>query len=107
MADRIVHIAGAPVRVGPLCRQLCAWCGAKLDDKDLRYTHTFGPQVKLPPIGFGHFAVGAYVRVTIIDGLVRGSSVIGTFDVDVLPPQDFCGESDVAAVLASEAVGNG
>lgn len=107
MADRIIHIAGTPVRLGPLCRQLCAWCGAKLDDKDLRYTHNFGPEVRMPPIGFAHYEVGAYVRVTVIDGRVRGSSVVGKFDVHELPPQGFCGESDVAAVLASEAVGSG
>jgi hypothetical protein len=31
----IVHIAAQPVRIGPLCRQRCAWCGAVLADHDL------------------------------------------------------------------------
>lgn len=29
-----IHIAGFPVLVGPLGRQLCAWCGATLFDVD-------------------------------------------------------------------------
>lgn len=32
----ITHIAGLDVQVGPYLRQRCAWCGAVLDDYDLR-----------------------------------------------------------------------
>lgn len=35
MADRIVHIAGFPVRVGTKRRQICAWCGKSLIDLDV------------------------------------------------------------------------
>lgn len=31
-----IHIAGLEVRIGPLQRQLCAWCGLRLVDNDLR-----------------------------------------------------------------------
>jgi hypothetical protein len=32
----VVHIAGAPVAIGPLVRQLCGWCGYRLVDVDQR-----------------------------------------------------------------------
>lgn len=35
MSDGIVHIVGAPVRVGHQLRQRCAWCGALILDYDL------------------------------------------------------------------------
>ena len=31
----VIHIAAQPVRIGPLCRQRCAWCGFVLADHDL------------------------------------------------------------------------
>jgi hypothetical protein len=34
----VIHIAGLDVRIGPLQRQLCAWCGLRLVDNDLRNT---------------------------------------------------------------------
>jgi hypothetical protein len=32
----VIHIAGIELRIGPLQRQLCAWCGERLVDNDLR-----------------------------------------------------------------------
>lgn len=32
----VTHFAGPDVQVGPLLRQLCAWCGHRLIDYDLR-----------------------------------------------------------------------
>lgn len=32
----VVHIAAIPIKVGPLMRQLCGWCGHELIDHDLR-----------------------------------------------------------------------
>jgi hypothetical protein len=31
-----IHVAGWPVQYGPLIRQRCAWCGAMIEDLDLR-----------------------------------------------------------------------
>jgi hypothetical protein len=39
-APAIVHIAGLDVRVGNRLRQRCAWCGAMIDDYDLRLVAT-------------------------------------------------------------------
>jgi hypothetical protein len=34
--NEVIHIAGLDVVVGTQLRQRCAWCGAIIDDKDLR-----------------------------------------------------------------------
>ncbi len=33
---RVIHIVAAGYQSGPFMRQVCAWCGAKLIDEDLR-----------------------------------------------------------------------
>lgn len=34
--SKVIHIAGAVVKVGAVSRQRCAWCGVMLDELDLR-----------------------------------------------------------------------
>lgn len=42
------HIAGAPLRIGPLLRQLCAWCGCCLMSYDLTETFTSDGKEPMP-----------------------------------------------------------
>ncbi len=91
MADRrafaetkpVVHIAGEPIRVGVLGRQLCAFCGPA------------------PKLGFSTWTVGAFVEVR-----GRNASHIGVLGKDELP-RGGCWESALAEAVAEESIGDG
>ncbi|HKY40678.1 MAG TPA: hypothetical protein VJN18_32305 [Polyangiaceae bacterium] len=98
MADRIIHIAGEPIRVGVLGRQLCAFCGYALQSRNVRHLSFIGPA---PKMGFSTWKVGALVEVR--EG---GASHVGVLGEDPVP-NGGCWESALAEAVAEEAVGNG
>ncbi len=106
MADRrafaetkpVVHIAGEPIRVGVLGRQLCAFCGTALESANVRHLSFLGPA---PKMGFSAWKVGAFVEVR-----GRNASHIGVLGKDELP-RGGCWESDLAEAVAEESIGDG
>lgn len=75
-----IHIAGFAVRVGPFGRQLCAWCGARLQDYDSRLVASSDGR------GPGFWETGALVAV---DG--GASWIVAHKDGDKLPA-GWCGD---------------
>jgi hypothetical protein len=63
-----IHIAGLALRVGPLVRQRCAWCGIVLLDFDLNSEASPDP---LPPWDKRVFAPDTLVRLTVGAGFTE------------------------------------
>ena len=55
-----IHIAATEVRIGPLQRQLCAWCGFRLVNNDLRNIACAPGDTRGPLV----WEVGGLVEVT-------------------------------------------
>lgn len=93
----VVHIAGEPIRCGTIGRQLCAFCGAKLYDQDLRNLSVMQTPGSRGPtaLGFFPFTTGAFVETT-----ESGVSVVQLPEGHLLGPipQGFCGEVSGDAV---------
>jgi hypothetical protein len=60
---RTIHIAGFPVRIGPHCRQLCAWCGEKLVDANFDLVMVAPISEVTPDFIPGFWEMGALVAV--------------------------------------------
>ena len=80
MGDRIVHIAGFPVRVGSKRRQRCAWCEAILIDDDV--SRIAVPEGQSPEPRF--WPEGELVEV-VKSGDVTASTIVPHKDGDELP----------------------
>jgi hypothetical protein len=93
----VVHIAGEPIRCGTIGRQLCAFCGEKLYDKDLRSLSVMQTPGSRGPteLGFFPFATGAFVEKH-----ANGVSVVSLPEGHRLGPipSGFCGEMTGEAV---------
>lgn len=83
---QVIHIAGTPIAIGSVHRQLCAWCGATLIDDDLsRMMVAPGCDAAAKP-----FEVGALVRVAGNARIVE--SVLGDGPIPLTDlPVGWCG----------------
>lgn len=95
-----LHIAGFPVRVGKVARQLCAWCGMSLSDCD--YANVAQPEGQTGD-PFHPFECGVLVDVRK-DGPVTSSVVVPHVDGDKMPA-GFCGDGGKARLRAVEVTG--
>jgi hypothetical protein len=80
----VTHIVGTGYQNGPFMRQVCAWCGAKLIDEDLR-------RIASPDgHGMSFYPEGKLLEVIIHDGGgFRGSTVLDR-DPTGAPPDNAC-----------------
>jgi hypothetical protein len=81
VADRIIHIAGYPLRVGNLYRQRCGWCPAILIDGDLSREMVAPGSERDGPM---FWETGALIEVAT-DGGFTSSALIPHKDGDKLP----------------------
>lgn len=88
-AGAVTHIAGLDVQVGPYLRQRCAWCGAMLDDYDLRCVAVMEGQNPRPAI----WKVGVLVA---IDG---GASWVVEHEDGADLPANACAPLDPAVTV--------
>lgn len=85
--SKVIHIAGAVVKVGAVSRQRCAWCGVMLDELDLRNAAWEGDDGP-PPCGFEPLAL---ISVEGVNPTSYG--VVEHVDGGQIPA-GFCGDAD-------------
>ena len=84
----MIHIAGQPVQVGSVCRQRCSWCGAVLQEVDLKNVAVHPPPKPGEKLVF-EFEVGRLIKV---EGTNPTSyHVLPHNDGDQMPA-GFCGD---------------
>ncbi len=86
---QITHIAGTDIQIGPHLRQRCGWCGAVIEDHDLRNVQGLEGTNPRPPT----WTVGALV---VLDGV--GAWTIPHEDGAELP-DNACMNLDPAVTL--------
>jgi len=85
-----IHIAGLDVQVGPLVRQLCAWCGETIENRDLsKEKVAVQPGHPIPETRSG-WPIGALIEITTSP--TGGGRIVSIVDHDpaVKLPIDCC-----------------
>lgn len=83
-AENMIHIAGHPVRVGPVMKQRCAWCGYMIAEYDLRLIAVPNKDDGSPGDPPGSYPEGDLIRVSSTPGM-RSQIVVEHKDGDPLP----------------------